>query len=128
MSQPPPSAPAGATGAVGKIRSPGIVLLLMIVTLGIYSFVWWYKSFQEMKDYSGEGLGGLVGLLLAFCYVSYFMLPAEVGNLYARDGKEKPVTGVTGLWNLLPLVGTLIWLWKTQNALSEFWASKGATK
>ncbi|HEY4402357.1 MAG TPA: DUF4234 domain-containing protein [Acidimicrobiia bacterium] len=128
MAQPAP-APSGAR-PLGKPRGWVVVLLLTLVTLGIYGLVWQYKTFQEMKDYSGEGIGGVVGLILAIFvgFVNWFIMPAEVGNLYAAEGQEKPVSGITGLWNLLPLVGTFIWLAKTQNALSRFWESHGAVR
>ena len=129
MSTSPPAAAAPSTGTLGKVRSPLGVLVLMIVTLGIYAFVYYFKTFKELKEYSGEGLGGGVGLLLTlFCgFLTVFLLPAEVGNLYGREGREKPVSGITGLWNLVPLIGGLIWLWKTQGALNDFWESKGAS-
>jgi Domain of unknown function (DUF4234) len=125
-----PAAAAGGARPLGKPRGWVVVALLTLVTLGIYGFVWWYKSFQEMKDYSGNGVGGVVGLILAILigFVTPFIMSAEVGNLYAAEGQEKPVEGITGLWILLPLVGTFIWLAKTQNALSAFWESHGATK
>ena len=117
-----------AHGPVGETRGAGVVILLSIVTLGIYSLVWQYKTFKEMKDYSGRGLGGGVALLLAivFAVVNVFAMPAEVGNLYAAEGQEKPVSGATGCWVLLPLVGGIIWLVKTQGALNRFWQSHGA--
>src|SRR3954466_12796192 len=73
---PPPPAPAygspapayaaaPATGAVGQIRSTGTSIVLTIVTLGIYSWVWYYKTHDEMKQHSGQGLGGGVALILA---------------------------------------------------------------
>src|ERR1700724_2814644 len=76
-----------AYGPVGKVRGPGTVILLSIVTLGIYGVVWQYKTFKEMKDHSGAGLGGVVGLLLAIflSIVNWFEMPAEVGNLYAAE-------------------------------------------
>lgn len=128
MAQPAP-APSGAR-PLGKPRGWVVVLLLTLVTLGIYGLVWQYKTFQEMKDYSGEGIGGVVGLILAIFvgFVNWFIMPAEVGNLYAAEGQGKPVSGITGLWNLLPLVGTFIWLAKTQNALSRFWEAHGAVR
>ena len=134
MSQtpPPPPPPAAATGRgqVGEIRSPLAVLLLSIITCGIYGIYWYYKTFQEMKDHSGEGIGGGLALVFAFVCgpVLIFLLPSEVGNLYARDSKEKPVSGTTGFWVLLPLVGSIVWIFKVQGALNEYWASKGATK
>lgn len=129
MSTPPPAAASTGTGKVGELRSPLIVLLLSIVTLGIYGLYYYFKTFDEMKEYSGEGVGGVVGLLLSiFCgIVTIFLLPAEVGNLYERDGREKPISAATGFWVLLPLLGGLIWLWKVQGRLNDFWESKGAT-
>ena len=129
MSSTPPPPAASASGNVGEIRKPLTVLLLGIITCGIYFLFWYYKSFEEMKDYSGEGLGGLVGLLLSiFCgIITMFVLPAEVGNLYERDGKEKPISGMTGFWNLLPIIGTIVWVFKVQGRLNDFWESKGAT-
>jgi hypothetical protein len=128
MAQPAP-APASAR-PLGKPRGWVVVFLLTLVTLGIYGLVWQYKTFQEMQDYSGDGIGGVVGLILAIFlgFVNWFLMPAEVGNLYAAEGQEKPVSGITGLWNLLPLVGTFIWLAKTQNALSRFWEAHGAVR
>lgn len=125
-----PAAAASGARPLGKPRGWVVVVLLTLVTLGIYGFYWWYKSFQEMKDYSGNGIGGVVGLILAILvgFVPPFIMSAEVGRLYGAEGQEPPVTGVTGLWILLPLVGTFIWLAKTQNALSAFWEAHGAVK
>ena len=126
---PPPAAAATGSGNTGKLRKPITVLLLMLVTCGIYGLFWYFKTFEETKDYSGEGLGGMVGLLLAiFCgIIVIFMLPAEVGNLFESDGKEKPISGMTGFWMLLPIIGGIVWLFKVQGRLNDFWESKGAT-
>jgi len=117
-------------GVVGKIRSPWAVLGLGIITLGIYSIFWQYAIFKEMKDYSGTGIGGGLGLVFAIFLgiANVFLMPSEVGNLYAAEGQTKPVTGVTGLWALLPIVGGLVWLWKVQGHLNQYWLSHGATK
>lgn len=81
-----------------------------------------------MKDYSGEGVGGLVGLLLGFVpFVTLFLLPSEVKGLYDRDAQASPVSPTTGLWVLVPLVGGLVWLFKVQGALSDYWRSHGAS-
>jgi hypothetical protein len=123
-----PVVAARATGAIGKPRSWVSVVLLSLVTLGIYGLVWQYKTFQEMKDHTGNGIGGVLGLILAIFvgFVNPFLMSAEVGNMYEAAGQEKPVTGITGLWILLPIVGTFIWLAKTQNALNRYWEAAGA--
>jgi drug/metabolite transporter (DMT)-like permease len=128
MAQPAP-APGGAR-PLGKPRGWVVVFFLSLVTLGIYFLVWTYKTFQEMKDYSGNGIGGLVGVILALIIgvVNPFIMSSEVGRLYGAEGQEPPVTGVTGLWILLPIVGHFIWLAKTQNALSAFWEAHGAVR
>jgi hypothetical protein len=127
MTAAPPPAPAGGTGTVGQMRRPLIVILLSIVTLGIYALFWYYRNFEDMKVYSGEGLGGVLGLLLSFfCgIIAIFLLPAEVGNLYGREGQEKPITGLAGFWNLIPIIGGIIWVFKVQGAINDFWSAHG---
>jgi hypothetical protein len=67
--------------------------------------------FRELKETTREGIGGVIGLIIAFLInpVNWFVLPSEIGHMYARAGKEKPVRGVTGFWNLIPLIGFIIW-------------------
>ena len=83
------------------------MILLSIITLGIYSLYWQYASFKEMKMYSGQGIGGVLGLVLAILIgiVNVFVLPAEVGGLYTRAGKQAPISGLTGFWVLIPIIG-----------------------
>jgi Domain of unknown function (DUF4234) len=115
-------------GTLGKTRSPWIVIALSIVTLGIYAIYWQYAMFKEMKDYSGRGIGGVLGLVLAIllAIVNIFVMPSEVGNLYGAEGRPKPVQGITGFWILLPIIGGFIWLFKVQGHLNKFWLAHGA--
>lgn len=121
---------ASTKGPVGKIRNPWAVIGLSIVTLGIYGLYWQYATFKEMKDYSGVGIGGGLGLLLAFLVgiVNAFLMPSEVGNIYASEGREKPVSGTTGFWIFLPIAGAVVLILKTQGALNRLWEAHGATK
>ena len=120
---------AQATGVVGKPRRPWVVAVLTIITFGIYGLYWQYSIFQEMNDYSGQGIGGVVGLVLAFFVgiVNIFVMPAEIGNLYFREGKARPVSAVTGFWIFLPIVGWFVWVVKCQRRLNEFWIAHGAS-
>jgi hypothetical protein len=131
----PPPAPlaptgAGAWGPPGKIRNWVAVALLGLITCGIYLWFWAYYVFDENKRHSGDGVGGVAGVLLEIFLpiVNIFLLPAEIGNMYAKAGKEKPVTGLTGFWNLSPLVGYFIWVYKVQTAMNERWEEMGAVR
>ena len=122
-SSPAPPVSASGWGPKGTVRDPLAVIIFSIITLGIYFLVWSYKVFKENKDFSGEGAGGGIGLLFAILLgiVNWFLLPAEIGNIYARMGREKPVTGLTGFWNFIPLVGWIIWVVKVQGAMNRLY-------
>jgi hypothetical protein len=112
---------------IGHQRGNAFVILMYIFTLGIYAIYWYYKSFEEVKQYRKQGVGGIGGVLLAFIIVSIFLLPAYVGRMYNEDGNpNNPVSGLSGFWVLIPYAGVIIWLYKIQTALNQFWASKGA--
>jgi Domain of unknown function (DUF4234) len=108
---------------IGRHRNPLVVLLLMIVTLGIYGLYWIYISFAEVRAHRGKGTSGIVGLLLALIPVSIFLLPSHIGDMYAEAGKTKPITGYTGLWALIPILGGIVWLFKVQGRLNEYWST-----
>ena len=115
-------------GPVGKIRNPWAVIVFSIITFGIYTLYWTYQVFRELKEHTGQGVGPVIALVIEILIniVNLFLLPSEIGNMYAAEGQEKPVSGVTGFWNLIPLVGTIIWFIKVQGALNRHWGSHGA--
>jgi hypothetical protein len=119
-------------GPLGETRSIPLSILWAILTLGIYTLVWVYRTQEEMKRYSRNGIGGILGLVIwvVIGIVTYFVVPSEVRYMYEDlDGGEKgssPVRGLTGLWCLLPILGPFIWFFKVQGALNRYWESKGA--
>src|SRR5262245_41745360 len=132
---PPPPTPAamatrGGWGPPGKIRGWGVVAILTIITCGIYGLFWQYFMFNENKEYSGDGVGGVVGVILAIFIgiVNIFLLPTEIKNIYEKAGKQSPVRWTVGLWNLIPLVGWFIWLYKVQTAENDLWEAAGAVR
>jgi Domain of unknown function (DUF4234) len=121
---------AQPTGELGRMRPTGMTILLFFVTLGIWGLVYYFQTQEEMKRHSGEGLGGVLALLIAifFGIVSPFLLSNEVGRLYERRGQERPVSALTGLWffpGILILVGPFIWFVRTNDALNAYWHSLG---
>lgn len=120
------SVTSASHGPVGHRRGIGFGILLFIVTFGLYGWYWAYKTQEEMRQRTGEGLGGVVGLVIWILIspVSAFVIPSEVGKMYAKDGRQPPVTGWTGLW-LFPfgflIVTAILWFVKVQGALNEYW-------
>jgi uncharacterized BrkB/YihY/UPF0761 family membrane protein len=124
--------PSGNTGPLGQPRGIGFAILIYIVTFGFYSLYWVYKTHEEMKVHTGEGLGGVLGLVvwILISPVNGFVIPSEVGKMYAQDGREPPMSGWTGLWFFpfgVLIVPAIVWFVKIQGALNRYWESKGAT-
>jgi hypothetical protein len=131
----PPSAPAPFGGyaqpyygPVGKRRSIGLVVLISIVTCGIWTLVWSFQNGEELKQHTNDGLGGALHLLFAIVLspVVMFLMAGEVEKLYVREGKQPPITTLWGLWFLLPLIGNIIWYVRIQRALNDYWTAHGA--
>ena len=111
------------SGPLGQPRGIFFVIVISIITFGIYYLYWNYKTFEEMKQRTGQGLGGVLGLVIALVIgiVNAFVIPSEIGHMYEGDGESAPMTGWTGLWQLLPLVGWFVWVVKVQGALNRYW-------
>lgn len=121
----------GNTGPLGQPRGIGFGILLFIVTLGFYGWYWSFKTHEEMKQHTGDGLGGVLGLVIWILLnpVSAFVIPSEVGNMYKQDGQEPPMTGWTGLWlfpGVLLIIPAIVWFVKVQGALNRYWEAKAS--
>lgn len=117
-------APPGNRGPLGKPEKIGMQILLSLVTFGLYGIYWAYKSHEEVKQHSGEGIGGAIGALI-YCVagiVTLFLLPLEIKKMYERDGRQSPVGAATAFWILL---FGIPWYVKCQRALNDYWISKG---
>jgi Domain of unknown function (DUF4234) len=112
----------------GPFYSIGLVILLTIVTFGIWGIFWTYRTNEDLKKYNGDGLGGVLAVVIyiLLSVVLMFTIPNEIEKMYQRDGRQSPVSAIWGLWFLLPLIGNIIWYVKVQRALNDFWTSKGA--
>ncbi len=115
-------------GPVGKRRSTGLVILLTIVTFGIWALVWSYQNGDELKRHANDGLGGILYLVLTFFVgpVTMFLMAHEVEVLYRNEGKEPPITTIWGLWFLLPIIGNIIWYVRIQRSINDYWTAHGA--
>jgi uncharacterized BrkB/YihY/UPF0761 family membrane protein len=120
------------TGPLGHPRGIGFGILLFIITIGFYSYYWVYKTQEEVKQHTGDGLGGVLGLVvwIVVGFISAFVIPSEVGRMYQKDGEQPPVSGWTGLW-LVPfgilIIPAIVWFVKIQGALNTYWGAKASS-
>ncbi len=124
-------------GRSGSTRSVPLSIVWAILTLGIYSFIWVFRTHKEIQEYSGEGrrrlarardldhLHGDVGLAGV---VTWFIIPSEIKTMMEAEGEESSISGTTGLWWLGSwlIFGWFVWFIKVQGQLNRFWISKGA--
>ncbi len=110
---------------VGKRRKIGLQILVSVVTCGLYGIYWAYTSHEEVKQYSGDGVGGVLGAVIYFFagVITLFLLPIEIKKMYEKEGMRSPVSAATAFWILLFAIP---WYVKCQAALNDFWAAKGA--
>ena len=116
-------------GPPGKRRSVGLTILLTIVTCGIWTMVWSFKTGEDLKRWSGKGIGGVGYLVITLLLspVTMFLMAGEVERLYRDESRNPPITTLWGLWFLLPLIGPIIWYVRIQGAVNDFWALHGQT-
>ena len=125
------STSSSTSGPLGQPRGIGFGVLIFIITFGIYGIYWAYKTHEELKQHTGDGLGGVLGLVvwIVVSAVSAFVIPSEIGKMYKRDGREPPVTGMTGLWlfpGLFLIIPGIVWFVKVQGSLNRYWESKAS--
>ena len=117
------------TRPLGRPRGIGFGILIYIMTLGLYAWYWVFKTEEEMRQHTGEGLGGILALVvwILITPVMAFVIPSEVGKMYAKDGQKPPMTGWTGLW-LFPggilIIPAIVWYVKVQRALNRYWEAR----
>lgn len=115
---------------MGKKRNPVVTLLLMIVTFGIYFFVWFYKANTELKPLSRQtwsvGLWTFLILIPIAGIVSLWMMADNV--FAARSARNVPGMGKVAMFLLLflPLVN-LIGIPLVQSEMNKVWGGMPAT-
>ena len=107
---------------------PGLNILLTIVTCGIWAIVWSYKTHDDLYKHNGDGINGVIALIIAIfaSFVIMFTVPMELEKAYQRRGWQSPESPMLGLWFLLPIIGNFIWYLKIQRALNAYWVAVGS--
>lgn len=118
----------------GKTRAPITVILLSIVTCGIYLYFWYYTIMNDLNKASNKEVinPALFLVLSIFCApVLYYVMFTVDKNLEILGQAEG--TGYKSnfiLWLVLTLVaglGTLVAMFQITNAFNELWAKRSAS-
>jgi hypothetical protein len=138
---PPPVAGGGvelAPGSRVRFRSPLVVAVLSVVTLGIYTIVWWYYINEELADHGrSRGTGELgddpMRSMLALFPGSLVVVPAiwttvttfQRVQAAQRLNGQVPINGWIGL--LLALVFNPALYAYLQSGLNSAWSGARST-
>ncbi len=115
-------------GIAVKKRHPFGPLGLGIITLGIYTFVWYYKVNKELHEYTGEGnpttsllailLGGFI---IVPPFVSIYKTGERILSAQNKAGSAGRISPVVGLVLALIPIANFFWSYYVQKNLNEAW-------
>ena len=127
------------SASTAKIRSVVWVIVLEIVTLGIYGFFWWYFIHRELRDYgrakNTQELGTSPATsVLAVTLGALIIVPAIIGIVRAfqrvqaaqRLNGIDPINGWIGL--ILILVIYPAFYGYMQSGLNPVWRAQAAAR
>jgi hypothetical protein len=126
---------------IAKIRGPVAVPLLIIITLGIYGLVWWYKINKEMAElgakHGTEELGTNPMLsLLALFPGAILIVPAIWTTIttYQRAKRAQQLVGVQPasqanpwLYGIFYVIISVVAYGYLQSQLNKVWELQAAT-
>lgn len=118
---------------VGRIRSVVLLILLSLVTAGIYFFVWFYKANRDLqRHFQGRvNPGGRLALFLLLPIIGWFLAAYLTGRSVRRAqihaGNDQQVVPLYGaIWaGLVPILGWAFCAGSYQRGLNRAWMSMG---
>jgi hypothetical protein len=111
-------------------RSPLVVLGLVLITLGIYGFYWYYKVNQEIQRYTGDQtispsrslLAVIPGFLLIVPpFIAYYNTANHIVRMQEQRGLASQISPA-----LVVILGLVIWIGMAayvQEHLNRVWDS-----
>ena len=114
-------------------RSPLVVLGLVLITIGIYGFYWYYKVNEEIKRYTGDEtispsrslLAVIPGFLLIVPpFIAYYNTANHIVRMQEQRGLGSQISPA-----LVVILGLVIWIGMAayvQEHLNRIWESAAA--
>ncbi|MCL2386078.1 MAG: DUF4234 domain-containing protein [Defluviitaleaceae bacterium] len=118
---------------IGVQRSGIEVLLLTIVTCGIYGIYWYYTVIQDINSAAGEERVSVVMLVLGiFCFPVYWVMLYQIDSNLARLARENGTHYKENfiLWLLLSFVagvGGIVAMFQICGGLNDLWTKRAWT-
>ena len=118
-----------SVGQPGLTRSPiAVWLLLPVITLGIYSYVWYYKINRELRDFHPaiqvDPTLALLAMFVPFVgFVSLYNTGKRIGQAQQLSGLDKPCSGGLGILACFAFGLHAVYY---QSQLNRLWAQQGA--
>ena len=116
---------------IGKTREPIVVILLSIITCGIYGLYWYYTIMDDLNKATGEERISPVMMLIVsiICFPFFWLI------LYKTDKGLAEISQNEGLrykenfilWLLLTLVlgvGVIVAMYQITAAFNDLWAKR----
>lgn len=110
----------------GIYRNPALVLVLSVITCGLYAIYWMYCARREVRDYLADaaispGLDLLLAIIcFPFVYVWYYRMGRDVARMQTKAGlpvKDQSILLLILAFFGLGLVGNFI----IQDDMNEVW-------
>ena len=114
---------------IGVRRDGIVVLLLSIVTCGVYAYYWYYQAMEDINRATGEqrinSVGLLIGSILCFpiIFVVLYQIDRELARLSAIEGTYYKENFV--MWLLLSIfvfgIGNWVAMFQICGAYNQIW-------
>ena len=112
------------TQKIGKTRNAGVVILLGIFTVGIYTIVWYYKINKEIKEHDPDqevnpGWAAVALFLPIVNLVSMYNTANRIKKMQKADGSQDLISpGAALVWAIL---FGIVYFIVVQAALNNHW-------
>lgn len=112
---------------IGLKRNPVTIILLSIITCGIYSIYWHYKVGDEIRTALGnpDSVNPVLAILSIFCFpiMFYYIYTIDKALLELAPQRGRSYSSNFVLWVILYLlgVGLLVEMFMVQDKLNDIW-------
>jgi hypothetical protein len=130
--------PIQGTESTAKIRSVVWVIVLELVTLGIYGFFWWYFIHRELRDYGrAKGtteLGTSPGTSLLAITLGLLIIVPAIISIFRGFKRVQAAQRLTGIEPINGWIGLILFIvfypglmGYMQSGLNPVWQAQGST-